>query len=179
MSRADSSWSSRFDSRFELDNIWTGMQNDLSVPFGQIALWFSYDAANTHVDALFDVGSYAAGGGRMWKSPVPLKVVNAIKLEGSNTPNDQGRYTFDSLRLIFSADQITQAGLRDVILNPNQHLNDRMVFENKVFEPNNIRVRGIVYHGYATVAVDADQVKREEMVNDDPQFHKYISLDQT
>lgn len=162
----------RFDYRVELDNIYRGMQRDMQLEVGQTIPWFVFDAANTQIDPIYDVGGTPSG--RRWKDPIFLPVVNAIKLEGEEVTNDRGFYVIDTFRIIFSADAAVQSGLGDIIYNPDQHNIDRLVYENKVFAVSQIRVRGILTAGYAVCGVDAKQVKDEEMVND-PQFQAFIS----
>ena len=177
MSRADNQAWSRFDWRLEMDNIYSGMQGDLALPVGQVVPWYVFDSVNTEVDPIFDIAS--TGNGRQYLSARPLQVMNAVKVEGTRVTNDRGRYTIDTLRVVFSADAARLAGLSDLIVNPNNHTSDRLVYENKVFDVTNLRVRGEVYglYSYAVIAADCQQTKREELIND-PQFRAYIALDQ-
>lgn len=166
---------SRIDWRSELDNIYEGMAQDLQDPVGQTVDWYLYDSTSTTVDEIYDVGAIPAG--RKWKAPKFLPVLGAIKLEGEEVQNDRGFYVLDTLQVIFSSDAAQKSGLGDIIYRPDQHNVDRLVYENKVFGIDNVRVRGVLKAGYAVCAAQCRQIKREELVNDGPQFQPFIALD--
>lgn len=171
----------RFDWRYELDSIHRGMDRELHQTVGQIIPWFVYDASRTVVDAIYDVAS-DINTGRVWKDPVNVAVLNAIKLEANAPTNQRGLYTVDTLQVVISPQALRLAGLADVIENPDVHVLDRIVYENKVFDIEQVRVRGVLQgdYSYAVVGIDARQVKREELVNDlVGQWAKYIPLDRT
>lgn len=165
-----------FDYRDELDNIWRGIDRDMQQQVGQTVLWYVYDSTNSVIDPIYDVGSYTAPGGRKWQAPRLLPVANAIKLEGQEVTNDRGFYVTDTLQLVFSVKAAREAGLTDIIYRPDAHDIDRVVYENKVFEVDQLRVRGVLTADYAVVGVNLLQVKPEELVND-PDFSAYIAKD--
>jgi len=165
---------SRFDARFELANIWDGMDRDLQRDVGQSIPWYVYDAAATTVDSIYDVG--ASSGGRKWKSPVYVPCLGVINLEDDEKVNDRGQYLIDTVRVSISPDALRSAGLQDVVDRPHEHVNDRVVYEGMVFAIHQVRVRGNLLGGYAVIGVDAYQVKNEELRND-AQFQKWTSLD--
>lgn len=167
--------SGRFDWRFELNNISEGMRDDLQHEVGQTVPWYVFDPEATEVDPIYDTGS--TGVGRRWKTAIGLPVLGAIKLEGGQQPNDRGLYTVSTLRLIVSVAEARRVGLDDVVFNPEGHVVDRVVYENKVFGFGEVRSRGILTAEYAVIGVDCHQVKAEELVND-PQFRQYMPLDQ-
>lgn len=170
--------SRRFDWRYELNGIYNGLDLDLQKQTGQIVPWYVYDAAATTVDSLYDTGS-SDGGGRRWKYPINIPVLDSIKVEDTETPSQRGLYTVDTIKILVSPDALRLAGLWDIVENPNEHLVDRVVYENKVFGVSSIRVRGRLsgQYSYAMVAVEGQQVKREELVND-PDFRTFIPYDQ-
>lgn len=176
---------SRFDWRYELQSMWQGMDRDLQQQVGQTIPWYVFDRTNTVVDPIYDVGkdvydyypdSTGAPGGRRWKPPVFLPVMNAVKVEASEAQNDRGFYTVDTLHVVFSVDAARKAGLEDIIFSPNNHDLDRIVYENKVFAVDELKVRGILTADYAVCAAECQQVKDEELVND-PDFQQWIRAD--
>lgn len=167
---------SRFDARAELDNIYEGMDKDLQRETGQTLAWFVFDRTASVVDDVYDVGS--SGGGRKWKKPIYVPALNIIHLEDDEKVNDRGQYLIDTIRIAFSPEALASVGLQDVLNDPDDHTNDRVVYENKVFAIHQVRVRGELRAGYAVVGIDANQVKRDELTNDS-QFQKYIGLDTT
>jgi hypothetical protein len=173
--------SGRFDWRYELNSIHAGVDRDLQKQTGQIVPWFVYDKTNTVVDPVYDVGA-RSGAGRKWITPVNVPVLDAIKVEDSESANTRGLYTVDSIKIIVSPQALRLVGLEDVIENPDVHMTDRVVYENKVFSLDEIRVRGRLAGGYSytMVAIEGTQVKNEELVNDDQTtWAKYLPLDFT
>ena len=161
----------RFDWRFELRNIYAGQDLDLQQQVGQTVPWYLYDTADTATDPIYDVG--ATPQGRRWYPPLLLPALSVVKLEGQQVRNDEGFYVTDILRVVFSPETARLVGLGDLILHPDIHDKDRIVYENKVFSINQVRIKGVVTAGYAIGVADAVQVKSEELVND-PQFQTYI-----
>lgn len=168
--------SAHFDWRYELRSMWKGMSRDLQQPVGQTVPWYVFDSSTTIVDPIYDVGSNAATGGRRWKAPHPIAVMSAVKLEGQEVTNDRGLYITDVLKLVFSVEAARNAGLSDLVFAPDAHNVDRVVYEHKVFEVNQVRSRGILTADYAVIGVDLYQVSAEELVND-PDFQQYIPTD--
>ena len=164
--------SARFDWRFEVESIERGMRKDLQDQVGQTVNWFQFDSDNSVIDPIYDVGGTPLG--RKYLPPIFLPVLNAIKLEGEEVQNDRGFYVVDTFRIIFAADAAIKAGLGDIIFKPDQHNIDRLIYENKVFGVDQIRVRGILTAEYVVCGVDCKQIKDEELVND-PQFQSFIS----
>jgi hypothetical protein len=150
------------------------MSRDLQQPVGQTVPWYVYDGIDTQVDPVYGVGSYTSGGGRKWYPPRYLAVLSAVKLEGGEVTNDRGFYVVDTLHLVFSVRAARNAGLSDLVFNPDQHDVDRVIYEDKVFEVGQLKVRGMLTADYTTVGVDLRQVKSEELVND-PNFSIYLS----
>lgn len=162
---------SRFDWRYELASIERGMTRDLQQPVGQTISWWVFDSRHQFVDDLYDVGSI--DGGRIWREPLPVNVLSAIKYEANEEHNMRGLYLVDTLSVVLSVSDARAAGLDDLVFNPDAHVLDRIVYEGKVFGIDQVRTRGMVTADYAVIAVDAVQVKAEEMVND-PQFSQFL-----
>lgn len=155
---------SRFDARFELDNIHEGMDEDLQREVGQILPWYVFDRDASVVDDVYDVGS--ATGGRKWKDPVLVPALSVVNLEDDEIINDRGQYLIDTIRIAINPDALRIAGLHDVVERPHEHANDRVVYEGMVFAVHQVRVRGTLRSGYVVVGVDAQQVKPDELTND-------------
>lgn len=167
------SW--HFDYRAELDNISRGIDRDMQQPVGQTIPWYVYDSVNTVVDAIYDVG--ATPSGRVWAAPCFLQAASAIKYEGTEVANDRGFYVLDTIQIVFTADAARLSNLGDLLIRPDEHNLDRVVYENKVFAINQVRVRGVLTAGYAICAAEGTQVKFEELVNDAGVWQQFIPLD--
>jgi hypothetical protein len=153
----------RFDQELEVKSIRHGITQDLEVPTGQKVYWYFYSSASTTVDHIYDVG--ASTGGRVWKKPLELPVVNAYVFQNEIYQNDRGFYAVDTLRLFINYDDVT-AYIPDLTDNPDQHIKDRVMFRGQYYVPNRIFPRGQVQMEYVVLSVDLTQVKPEEMVND-------------
>lgn len=156
-----------FDWRYELASIHEGMERDLHQPVGQVVPWYVFDAETTEVDPIYDTGS--ASVGRRWLDPVRVPTLSVIKYEGREIRNDRGEYITSTLNVVISAAALQKCGLADVVLNPEHHTNDRIVYEGMIFDIGEVRGRGVLTAGYAVVGISAAQVMPEELVND-PQF---------
>ena len=85
--------------------------------------------------------------------------------------NERGFYVTDTLRLVIAVDDLNRL-LPDVVINPTQHIKDRIIFRNLVFVPTRVLPRGLYKERYSVVTIDCNQVNAEELVND-PQFQAY------
>lgn len=65
-----------------------GISQDLQRPVGQSVEWRLFDATATSVDDTYDIGAHT--GGRVWKAPVTLPVVNAYVFQNEMYANDRG-----------------------------------------------------------------------------------------
>jgi len=154
----------RFDGEFETHSIWDGISRDLQRPVGQRVFWYRYDPTQTEVHPVYDVGS--PDGGRAYKAPVALPVINALVTQGQQFDNDRGLYMVDVLRLFVNYDDV-QRELPGLTTNPDIYIKDRVIFRNGVYAPNRINPRGQVGYDYMTLTVDLVQLKPEELYNDE------------
>lgn len=153
----------RFDQEYEVKSIRHGISQDLQRPAGQTVKWYVYDEDLTVVDSIYDVG--APTGGRAWKKPITLPVINAYIFQSELYQNDRGLYTVDTLRLFINYDDIIRT-LPTLDSQPDTHLVDRVEFRGQMYSPNRVFPRGQVQYDYMALTVDLTQVKPEEQVND-------------
>jgi len=160
----------RFDTRYELKGIFEGMQEELQEFIGQLIPWYRFDAVNSVVDPIYNVG--AESGGRRFYSPFLLPVIGTDLEEGVEVDSGQGSYTTDVCHLVVSFDQAEKAGLRRMDYNWRMFLGDRFVYKDTVFQVRNIQIRGPVGERYEVIGIDGWQMNAEELIND-PDFAKY------
>jgi hypothetical protein len=153
----------RFDPELEVKSIRTGINQDLQVPVGQSVLWRRFDASSTSTDDVYDVGS--PSGGRVFKKPFIVPVVNAYVYQDELFDNDRGFYQIDTLRLWVNFNDIAVL-LPNLDNNPDDYLRDRVEFRGQRYVPNRVLPRGQVDYDYMVLMVDCTQVKPEEEVND-------------
>jgi hypothetical protein len=77
------------------------------------------------------------------------------------------------LRLVLNVGDVEKL-LPGMLLDPSDHLKDRVVYRGNVFSPSRINPRGHFGYNWAVVTVDLTEVNSEELVND-PQF-QYLAL---
>jgi hypothetical protein len=174
---------SRFTINHERGSIIRGTTKEIVRTVGYELEWWLYDPVATVVDPIYDVGSNT--GGRRWKGPYHIPVINATLTQGMTVPNDRGFYNTDVLTVtvnmdisegshLSTSDSITIPELRSLPTNPDAFLRDRVVFKNEVFTPRQILPKGIITNDYTLFGIVLHQVNAEELVND-PQFAEYAS----
>lgn len=136
---------------------------------GAQVLWYEFDKENTETDDLYDEGS--STGGRMWKTPRRIPVYSVIRTEGAEVPGAEGQYTVDSIHFSALLEQLRRFGLSEPF-NAQKHINDRIVWDNFVWEIRRYQIQGRLQEYETTVGVDATKVTPDEMIND-PQFGEY------
>jgi hypothetical protein len=162
-----------FDPRFNQDNIDDGIEQQQQET-GVIIGWYFYDEVHSIVSETFDEGGDTAAGGLRWNGPFPLPVLQASRIEGEPYETDLGFYTMDSVTMIMGYRQATNSGLSPAPDVTNEHLRDRFVWEDRVWQPDNIQARNLLGGGgtRATIIIRATQVKPDEM-NNDPDFQQW------
>ena len=169
----------RFKIDYETTSMDEGIVDELRDPVGTTVDWWLWDAAalaadyETWVDPIYDVSSQEEGQGRRWVDPFKMPVIMAQQLRGTNTMNERGYYTTDSLRLVIAVDDVSRL-LPAMIDNPNIHIKDRVVFQGEVFVPTRVLPRGRYKERYSVITIDLNQVNPEELVNDS-QFQGYAN----
>lgn len=153
----------RFDAEYEVKSMRSGIGRDLQRPVGQAVKWYLYDPEESESDPVYDVGS--SDGGRIWKDPILIPVVNAFTLQAQQFQNDRGFYTVDTLRIVINFDDVIRF-LPSLQYHPDQHLLDRIEFRAQMYIPTRVFPKGQVHYEYMGLLVEATQVKPEEQVND-------------
>ena len=175
----------RFNVNYERSSIISGTSTEMVNTIGTTVEWWLYDQAATHIDPIYDVGSAdPATGGRRWKGPLIVPVINAFITQGSTVQNDRGFYNTDVLHLTVNVDvvedQLSLTGsnastipqLKNVEINPDDFLRDRITFRHEVWTPTRVFPRGIIKDHYTVLSIELNQVNPDELVND-PQFQHY------
>lgn len=153
----------RFDAEYEVKSMRRGISRDLQVPAGQTVNWYFYDPVASESDPVYDVGSNE--GGRVWKDPIAVPVVNAFIYQADQYQNDRGFYTVDTLRVVINYDDVIRF-IPSLDAQPDIHLLDRVEFRGTLYTPNRIFPKGQIGYEYMGLLVEATQVKPEESVND-------------
>jgi len=169
----------RFKIDFETKSMDEGMVDELRDPVGNEVDWWLWDNAalqadyETWVDPIYDVSNQTDGQGRRWNEPFKFPVMLAQHQRGSNTLNERGFYTVDTLRIVAAVADVNRL-LPNIITAPTLHIKDRIVFQGAVFVPTLVNPRGLYSTRYSVVTITCNQVNSEELVND-PQFQSYAN----
>jgi hypothetical protein len=162
----------RFDTDFETKDIHAAISSDLQNPVGTHALWYVWDANNSGVDPIYDVGK-SDGTGRRWRDPVTVPIIRAVVSQGSAMVIGRGFYNADRMHLTIDHD-VLMSLIPDILDDPDPLNRDRIVWKSEVYRPYNVQQQGIIAEKYTLLTFDCQQVMPEELVND-AQFQAYAS----
>lgn len=166
----------RFDADFESDRISEGITEDLANPAGNTAEWWRFDSLSTVLDPVYDVEPI--GTGRVWKSPLTLRVIRSSITEGSNPMNARGFYNTDTLHLTVNIDDMYDVSPElfsdRALIKPTLDLANkyRVVWKGQVYRPIKTQPAGLVANRHTLIVIDLTQVAPDELVND-AQFLAY------
>jgi hypothetical protein len=163
----------RFTSDVEQQSISNGIDADLKRPVGTTCQWWLFDATDTKVDPIYDVGdSYLTGsGGKVWYGPFSVSVISARLQQGDTKISQQGFYNADYLHLTINANDIEKAS-PGTMANPDFQDRSRVVWKGQVYRPYKSQQVGLISETFTLLAVDLVQVMGDELIND-PQFLQY------
>jgi hypothetical protein len=172
---------SRLQGRFNLDyeskRIYEGIQEDLQHPVGVEVDWFRWsnewaaENIETIRDDIYDVSSSVHNEGRRWMLPFNMPCVTAQLVRGSNEMNERGFYIVDTLKIVLNVGDV-QRLVPDMLINPDMHIKDRILYRGNVFTPTRVLPRGHFGNYWAVITIECTEVNSDELIND-PQFQQY------
>lgn len=169
MGRLD--WKSgRFDADLETKEIASTLRG-WQAEFGDRVLYYRYwgDESEIH-----DIWREATGVGRVWHPADEVEVLHVTHIEGRAEERAQGQYYNSTLHVTASWNQLQRLGMTEMDLLYQSFLNDRIVYDYRVFRVTQIQVMGQIQRRDVVVSIEATQVKPDEMLND-PQFVKFAN----
>ena len=128
---------------------------------GEWVAWFRFDQADTTSHP-----TYSTGPQRVWYPAVTVPVVIAEDIRASKNFDDDGLYLIDQLHLVVSYSAFIHSMIPDSDPTGQDHLNDRIGFDNKLFSVNSFVPRGRVANSYLTISVDCREVAQEDLNED-------------
>lgn len=176
----------RFSIDHERQSIIAGTTKEIVETVGNKVEWWFFDGENTIVDPIYDVGDSGILGGRRWIGPLVVPTINSVIEQGVTEQNARGFYNTDMLLLTVNMDVIyngnsllganaaTLPRLANIETNPDNYLQDRVVYRGEVFSPRKVYPRGLITDKYTLITIQCHQVNAEELVND-LQFQKYAN----
>jgi hypothetical protein len=159
----------KFNSDFETAKTFSGLEGWRTV-YGDILLYYRFDPVNSVTDPIYDEAGVT--GGRAYLAPIAVPVLHVTHIQGENEYGQYGLYYNDTLDATISFAAFTGAGLRMVDIEEGTYLNDRVVYNHKVFRVYQLQSRGKIQERSLIIALHGTQLKPDELV-DDPQFAEW------
>lgn len=169
MARSDGK-KGRFNADSETARIFHGIQG-FERNYGDWLNYFRFNAALSQTDPVY---GEATGAGRVYNGPYRIPATHITHIEGQNEYGDKGFYYSDSLSAQISFKDFISCGLSYADIETGGYLNDRVVYDRKLFRITDLAIRGQIQERDIMVGLDAQQLKPDE-VADDPQFAAYAA----
>jgi hypothetical protein len=134
---------------------------DYQRAWGENVLWFEYDSMASTKNQVYDEGP-----SRAWYPPVVLPVLFLDFRQDDPMDTESGFYVLSTASICF---QVTEANDRFRLspLFTATHFRDRFSYDNNLYRVTKYEKQGFVNGTYLTVSALGEQVKGEEMVNDE------------
>jgi hypothetical protein len=136
---------------------------------GDFLRYFRYDSGASQIDPVYDE---ATGTGRVYYPLIVVPCQHVIHVEGENEYGEYGMYYNDSLAATISFAAFTGVGLHLADIETGNYLDDRVLYDRKIFRVVQLLVRGQIQQRDIIIALQATQLKPDELV-DDPQFAEW------
>lgn len=133
--------------------------------------YYRFSKEDSQTDDLYDEG---AGVGRVFDGPIPVPVMHATHEEGPAEQRNEGFYYNDNIHVTAGFTMLRRTGLTDMDLQSQSYLKDRIVYDGRVFRVLDIKVLGQIQRRDIIVAIDATQMRPDEMTGD-PQFAAFAT----
>jgi hypothetical protein len=155
----------RFNSDFETDRIFTAMEG-WRRSYGDVIRYYRYDASASQMDPVYDE---AVGTGRAYFAPIAVPCQHVEHAQGANEYGEYGMYYNDSLTAFVSFTAFTGVGLTYSDIETGNYLDDRVLYDRKVFRITQLMTQGQIQQRDILVLLRGSQMKPDELV-DDPEF---------
>jgi hypothetical protein len=161
MARIDSH-RGHFTSDAETTRLYDGMKG-WQKNFGDTLTYFPFDKASTAWD---DVYEEVTGAGRAYLSPIQLSCQHVTMFAGPQEWDEQGAYQSNALRAVVSYEIFTKSGMVLADILTEKYTFDRLVYKDKVYRITQINEEGQIQERPTVVAIDANQLRSDELVED-------------
>lgn len=161
MSRLDYG-SGRFNADFETREISEALRG-WQTEFGDSVLYYRYWGEQSQMDNIWDE---ATAAGRTWHPPSEVPALHVTHVEGGDEDRAQGQYYNDTLYMTCTFEALKRIGFTELDLTYQSYLNDRIVYDYRVFRVTRLQVMGQIQRRDVIVSIEGSQVKPDEMLND-------------
>lgn len=162
----------RFTSDYETTRIQSGLLGWQASTYGDTVQWYVSRPDLSVVNSIYDEGD---GIGKVFDGPFAIPVLHVNHLEGGSEELETGFYFNDELHITGNFVQMERSGLPNLDIGTKEYLLDRIVYDQKVFRITRIEILGQITNRDIIVAIDATQMKPDELVNDQ-QFAAWAGL---
>lgn len=130
---------------------------------GDFIRYYKYNEAGSEMDPVYDE---ATGTGRAYFAPLVVPCQHVIHVDGENEYGEYGMYYNDSLAATISFAAFTGVGLRLADIDNGTYLDDRVLYDRKIFRVTQLLVRGQIQQRDIIIALQGSQMKPDELVDD-------------
>lgn len=128
---------------------------------GQWVQWFRFNSPATTAHPIYDTGPQ-----RVWYPSINLPCQIGEYRRAPKNFDDDGLYLIDNTHLIFSYDAFFHTQMPDPDPTGQDHLNDRVGFDGRLFHVTSFIPRGRVARYFLTVSADIAEVAVEDLAED-------------
>lgn len=158
----------RFNSDFETNRMFVAMEG-WQKSYGDVIRYYRFNAATSQVDPVYDE---AVGVGRQYFPPIAVPCQHVTHVQGENEYGQYGMYHNDTLTAFISFSAFTGVGLTYADIETGKYLDDRLLYDRKVFRVVQIIAQGQIQQRDVIILMQGQQMKPDELV-DDPEFSWY------
>jgi hypothetical protein len=102
--------------------------------------------------------------------------MHVTEIQGGNTQGDKGFYMNNDLRCVVPYNLYSGVGMSQSDIDTGTYEMDRIVYKTKVFEVQLISIEGQIEDRPTIVAIDATQLKADQLVEDGGIWAAYSNL---
>jgi hypothetical protein len=157
-----------FNADSETNQIFRGLEG-WRRGYGDVLRYYRLNLPASQMDTVYDE---AVGTGREYLAPITVPCQHIVHVQGENEYGQYGMYHNDALTAFISFNAFTGVGLTYSDIETGSYLNDRVLYDRKVFRVAQIVTRGQIQQRDIVVVLTAQQLKPDELI-DDPQFAQW------
>jgi hypothetical protein len=137
--------------------------------YGDVLRYYRLNLAASQMDPVYDE---AVGSGRQYYAPIAVPCQHITHMQGENEYGQYGMYYNDTLTAFISFQTFTGVGLTYADIETGNYLNDRVLYDRKIFRVTQIMTRGQIQQRDIVVVLTGQQLKPDELT-DDPEFAQW------